>query len=98
MQKIRIEKIDCCIESLAYVAPYHEILKFETAAILHGPLKINFDAFFQFIFDNADFNSQTLDGMNTFHTMGGVMCITPQSSVHPDQVIPRNLSQNPPVK
>lgn len=58
MLKIQIEKIDWCIESLAYVAPYHEILKFETAAILHGPLKINFDAFFQFIFDNADLNCQ----------------------------------------
>ncbi|XP_072153378.1 activating signal cointegrator 1 complex subunit 3 isoform X4 [Bemisia tabaci] len=40
----------------------------------------------EFIFDNADFNSQILDEMNTFHAMGGVMRITPQSSVHPDQM------------
>lgn len=34
-------------------------------------------AFGQFIFDNADFNVNTLDGLGTFHVMGGIMVATP---------------------
>lgn len=34
------------------------------------------DAFVQFIYDNADFNTKTLDGLNTFHAMGGIQCVT----------------------
>lgn len=44
----------------------------------------------QFVFDNADVNVNTLDGENTFHEMGGIMCITPHNAVLPDQNIPRS--------
>ncbi|ELT96415.1 hypothetical protein CAPTEDRAFT_203052 [Capitella teleta] len=35
--------------------------------------------FFQFVFDNADFNVATISGHNTFHSMGGIGCVTPDS-------------------
>lgn len=30
----------------------------------------------QFVFDNTDFNIQTLDGYGTLHSVGGVVCYT----------------------
>jgi len=34
---------------------------------MQSPLEIDEKAFPQFIFNNADFNTQTLNGFNTFH-------------------------------
>lgn len=45
--------------------------------------------FSQFVFDNTDFHVCTLDGLNTFHSMGGIQCITPSSSVERGTRIPR---------
>ena len=33
------------------------------------------------MFDNADFNVATLNGHNTFHSVGGIACITPPGVV-----------------
>ncbi|GBP51472.1 hypothetical protein EVAR_44447_1 [Eumeta japonica] len=41
---------------------------FEVSAIMRLPLNIDDQSFSQFVFDNADFNTQT-DGHNTFHAM-----------------------------
>ena len=41
------------------------------------------------VYDNADFNIQTLDGRNTFHTMGGIRCVTPKNAVVPGQKVAR---------
>ncbi|KAG8171061.1 hypothetical protein JTE90_000788 [Oedothorax gibbosus] len=35
----------------------------------------------QFVFDNVGFNACTIDGVNSFHAMGGIKCITPATSV-----------------
>lgn len=45
--------------------------------------KISFseNAFAQWVFDNADFNTRTLDGHGTFHAMGGVVCVYPDDAV-----------------
>lgn len=45
-------------------------------------------SFTQFCFDNADFNTRTLDGRNTFHCMGGINCTAP-AVVHPEPSLPR---------
>lgn len=66
---------------------------FENSAIMHSPLEIYDDAFSQFVFDNADFNTQTLDG-HTFHAMGGIHCIIPRDANAPAQNIKR-LNQMP---
>ena len=33
------------------------------------------------IFDNADFNTRTLDGKDSFHCMGGLRCVIPSQSL-----------------
>lgn len=33
------------------------------------------------MFDNTDFNVATLAGHNTFHSMGGIACVTPPGTV-----------------
>lgn len=51
-------------------------------------IEFNKQALSQMVYDNADFNIQTLDGRNTFHTMGGI-CVTPKSAVVSDRQIAR---------
>lgn len=77
------------LESLGFCASYAEATTFEISAIMRPPLVIDPNSFSQFIFDNADFNSQTLDGYQTFHAMGGIQCVTPKSAIAPDQFIER---------
>lgn len=58
--------------------------------LFEGSIDINkLDSFLQFAFGNADFNTNTLDGLNTFHAMGGIQYVTPKTAISPDQIIPR---------
>lgn len=41
---------------------------------------LNQGTFAQFIFDNFDFNVNTIDGFGTFYNMFGIMCVTPADS------------------
>lgn len=73
------------IDSLANVglcSSYKEVLRFE-ASIVKDPANHSLleDAYIQFVYDNADHNTCTIDGKNTFHAMGGIMVATPSSSV-----------------
>ena len=43
----------------------------------------------QFAFENADFNTNTLDGHNTFHTMGGIKCVTPATNIEKSTPVSR---------
>lgn len=69
------------LSSLGLCASYHETNLYLSSLIAAGSPNIGAEAFTQFVFDNADVNVRTLDGLNTFHAMGGVQCITPGSSV-----------------
>lgn len=60
---------------------YEEALSFATSATLAEEPKIALGAFTQMVFDNADINVRTLDGRNTFHAMGGIICASPHDSV-----------------
>lgn len=81
-----IIKILC---NLGFCASYREALLFEASSLYHPEPDILPNSFSQFIFDNADFNINTLDGLNTFHSMGGIQCVTPSSSVCPVDKINR---------
>ncbi|GBP49291.1 hypothetical protein EVAR_102234_1 [Eumeta japonica] len=74
---------------------YKETLRFE-ASIIKDPANHTFspDSYVQFIYDNADHNTCTIDGKNTFHAMGGIMVVTPASSVTSKKTISR-LKQIP---
>ena len=71
-----------CLYNIGLCASYSETARFETS-IINDPEKFNIvsDTYLQFIYDNADHNTATIDGKNTFHCMGGIMCVTPSSSV-----------------
>uniref|UniRef100_A0A6P7H4G6 Uncharacterized protein LOC114345966 n=1 Tax=Diabrotica virgifera virgifera TaxID=50390 RepID=A0A6P7H4G6_DIAVI len=61
---------------------YKETVRFE-ASIMKDPqnFTINTNSFIQFIWDNADHNTRTIDGHGTFHTMGGILSVTPAKAV-----------------
>lgn len=67
---------------LGFCSTYRETLRFE-ASISKDPNNhsIQDNAYAQFIYDNADHNTATLDGKNTWHVMAGCKVITPDSRV-----------------
>lgn len=75
--------------SLGNSCSYNEVRRYEASVTMQKELKIDIDAFVQFVYDNADFNVDTLDGKFTFHNLGGIMIITPKSMVHPREKIER---------
>ena len=57
--------------------------------MIGDPQTLSEESFKQFVFDSTDFNIRTLDGYGTFHSMGGVMCVTPASGGKPPADIKR---------
>lgn len=73
------------LSNLGFSATYNEAQMLEMSATLQSELQITPGPFCQFVFDNADFHISTLDGLNTFHSMGGIECLTPKSALVPAQ-------------
>ena len=76
-------------------ASYSEVLRFESCAAqqpgtdLHD---IDNDSFLHFVADNVDHNSDTIDGLNTFHGMGIIACVTnPRKHVQSQPAIKRAI-------
>ena len=68
------------LNSLGYCSSYSEVKRFQScAAKVEGSTKhnVNENACIQFVADNVDHNTCTLDGLNTFHGMGIMGAITP---------------------
>ena len=70
------------MSSLSFADDYAEVQRLEHALLLHGNLSYDLGSFTQFVFDNADFNAATLTGHYTFHSMGGIACVTPPGRVN----------------
>lgn len=70
------------LEKMGIGVSYYHLLQFETSIVLNPPklLRAN-GVFFQFIFDNTDHNVYTVDGYNSFHSLGGIVVYTPASDV-----------------
>ena len=64
------------VSSFGFCSNYNDISLFEASAAMSWKPDVGKDAFCQYVFDNADFNIQTLSGKGTFHSMGGIKCIT----------------------
>lgn len=79
------------LSALGVCSSYYESDSYVKSLITVGPPApaIESDSFTQFVFDNADVNIRTLDGLNTFHAMGGIVCITPSSHVSVTSEVPR---------
>lgn len=81
------------LSSMGFSASYEEANRLEGSYVLQARqgAKIVESAvpFSQFIFDNADFNVNTLDGHHTFHAMGGIMAVTPREAVATESEVAR---------
>lgn len=86
------------LSTLGFSASYDEALRLEGSYVMQAKeavVDVSVNPFSQFIFDNADFNVNTLDGHATFHALGGIMAVTPRNSVTCDQDILRmNVSSS----
>ncbi|GBP42632.1 hypothetical protein EVAR_87183_1 [Eumeta japonica] len=69
------------LAKLGVCSSYHSIALHEISAIKSNVIKIEPSAFVQYVFDNADHNPSTLDGLNSFHCMGGICCVTPSTAL-----------------
>lgn len=77
------------LSAVGFSSSYQETLILESSCIQRAQPQILPDAFSQFIFDYADFNINTLDGHGTFHTMGGIHCVSPYNATERDRRILR---------
>ena len=75
------------LNALGLCASYTQAQRFEASAISCGSLTVYENAFKQFAFDNADYNVCSLDGLNIFHGMEGILSISPHSAVEKAGII-----------
>jgi hypothetical protein len=69
--------------SFGFCSSYSEIQKFEACAAVEGSSEkqtISANDCLQFIADKFDHNTDTLDGKETFHSMGMISCLTPKAT------------------
>lgn len=70
------------LSKLGISASYHSIQLHEASTIKDPPeFRITEETFVQFVYDNTDHNTSTLDGKRTFHCLGGIACYTPESGI-----------------
>jgi len=67
---------------MSFADDYEEVHMQRFEQTSGGDLSYDLSGFTQFVFDNADFNVATLTGHNTFHSMGGIACVTPPGSMN----------------
>ena len=78
-RKFASKRIIDIFYNLGVCCSYDETNLYEECLLLQPRPELKSGCFAQFIFDNADFNTNTIDGNNTFHSMGGIKVITPYS-------------------
>ena len=64
------------LNALGFSDDYREVQRLNSTFINTEP-SYNLSGFTQMVFDNADHNIATLTGHDTFHSMGGIACVTP---------------------
>ena len=68
------------LHKLDYCSSYQEAQTYQQSAAVSLPLETSClmqGKFLQFMADNIDHNTQTPDGLNTFHGMGMIKAVTP---------------------
>lgn len=81
------ELIDMCY-AMGFCCSYNEVRNYEMSAAMQGGVEFKDGAFIQFVYDNADWNVETLDGKGTFHSLGGCEVVTPASYILPKKPFP----------
>ena len=57
--------------NIGLCSSYSEALLCQDSFLIHGQPSIKPGTFSQWVFDNADYNVNFIDGKRTFHSMGG---------------------------
>ena len=72
------------LNSMGFCSSYTGIQRFESSAASSQGTSFDLsnEQFVQYVADNADHNTGTLDGHNTFHGMGIIAAVTPQLVKH----------------
>ena len=68
------------LHELGFYSAYQKIHKYQQSAAVSQPLEtpcLMQGQFLQLMADNIDHNTQTHDGLNTFHGMGMIIAVTP---------------------
>jgi hypothetical protein len=74
------------VANLGFCSTYNDVTLFEASAATYWKPDVDDDSYCQYVFDNADFNIKTLTGKGTFHSMGGIKCITPSRNVRTQEI------------
>lgn len=77
------------LSTMGVCSSYNEATIYSASLVSAGSPNVEQDGFIQHVFDNADVNVRTLDGLGTFHAMGGIQCITPGSCVKAETTVQR---------
>lgn len=84
------ERLVDVLSSLGVCASYKETLLYEASSLFHPLPSIappEDGCFLQYVCDNADHNVASLDGCNTFHSMGMIKIIAPHDKINDDQQV-----------
>ena len=76
-QRYGSKELISLLNSLGFSDDYAEVQRFLYSVVSCDKPSYSLNGFSQFIFDNADFNVSTISGHDTFHTLGGIACVTP---------------------
>lgn len=80
------------LSSLSFADDYREVTRLQDSLMPANDSEFQVSAgdILNFVFDNADINIRTLTGLDTWHTMGGIVAQTPGDFDHGD-VTGRNI-------
>ena len=78
-KKFASKRIIDILSNIGTCASYREVILYQDSALVAGLLQLKDGVFSEFIYDNGDIQRRTIDGKNTFHSMGGIMTVTPEN-------------------
>ena len=83
------------LNKLGFCSSYSEVQRFESCAAQQNCIDlsdIGHSSSLHFISDNVDHNLDTIDGLNTFHGMRTIACVTPPKLVDPNSLVIKRLT------
>ena len=81
------------LTAMGFCSPYEEARRYLQNVMDAAPPEVDCNAFLQFVFDNADVNVRTLNGLGTFHATGGIKCVTPAAGVKTNLTVIRGKAK-----
>ena len=74
------------VSNFGFCSGYSDVTLFESSGASSWKPDVEEDAFCHYVFDNEYFNIKSLIGKGAFHSIGGIKCITPSTSVRTQEI------------